>query len=100
MPTDTVFDFAKVATKFKAKAAHVLAYQHHGEPFTISTEHGSKTVGDGEYVVQVGEREQTETVPPRIEGDKRIPGSQKKHKVPVLDTMSAEDFEGLYEAQK
>jgi hypothetical protein len=100
MPTDTVFDFAKVATKFKAKSPHVLAYQHRGEPFQIPSEHGSKTVVDGEYVVQVGEREQTETILPRIEGEKRIPGSHKKHRVPVLDTMSAEDFEGLYESQK
>jgi hypothetical protein len=99
MATDTVFDFAKAASKFKAKSAHVLAYKHSGAPLTISTEHGSKTVSDGEYVVQVGEREQTETIPPLVQGEKRIPGSVKKHRVPVLDIMSAEDFEGLYSAQ-
>ena len=82
--------------KFKPyvpKKAKVNAVQHTGSPKQYLTEHGTETAYEGQYVVQVGDIEQTELVPPR-DGK---PGFTRKVNVPKLEIMSAEDFEALYE---
>jgi hypothetical protein len=91
--------FASVAKKFKPRDAHILAIKHVGEPRQYPTEHGAELAHDGDYIVQVGEIEQTEVVPPSIGKDgAKVPGELKKHKVPKLEVMKAEDFEKLYTA--
>lgn len=87
--------FAELAKKYKPKSAAVLALKHTGAPKQYPTQHGTETACDGDYVVQVGETEQTETIPPNRE--KGIPGSTRTHKVPLLEVMKAEDFERLFE---
>lgn len=79
--------------KFKPLKGSVLARQHKGAPEQVNTEGGTETVYDGQYVVQVGEIEQTQFIPPK-DGK---PGSTKVTKVPKLEIMDAEDFLGLYE---
>ena len=86
--------FVELARKYKPKSAAVLALKHVGAPKQYPTADGTDTASDGDYVVQVGEREQVETIPPNRE--KGIPGSTRTHKVPVLEVMSAADFESLY----
>ncbi len=86
--------FSDLAKRYKAKANHVLAVKHSGEPKQYPTKDGTETAYDGYYVVQVAEREQIETIPP--DKAKGIPGSTKVHRVPVLEVMKAQDFEALY----
>jgi len=88
--------FSDLARKFKAKANHVLALKHVGAPAQYTTEHGTETAYDGDYVVQVGWIEKTETVIPNKE--KGVSGHTKKIREPKLEVMRAEDFEALYEA--
>jgi len=89
-------DFKAAAKQFKVKAATVLAVKHEGAPAQYPTEHGTETAYDGDYVVQVGELEVTETIPPNKE--KGIPGSVKTHRVPKLEVMKSADFLALYVA--
>lgn len=90
--------FAKVAKKFRAKESKVLAIQHSGPPAQYPTEHGTETAYDGDYVVQVGEYERQQTIPPSVakNGD-RIPGRVETVKEPKLEVMKAEDFAAIYE---
>ena len=90
--------FAKVASKFRPKAAKVLAVQHHGAPEQYPTEHGTEVAHDGDYVVQVGTLRKQEIVPARTNPDgTRTPGSFRDVEEPKLVVMSREDFEGLNE---
>jgi len=91
--------FASVAKKFKPKDAHVLAVQHHGAPAQYPTEHGTETAYDGDYVVQKGDVEKVEHVPPRLDAaGKRLPGEVRTVKEPLLEVVKREDFEALYSA--
>lgn len=87
--------FKDVAKRFKAKANHVLAVKHEGAPKQVQTEHGAETAYDGDYIVQVGELEQVETIPPNRE--KGVPGGTKVHKAPKFEVMKASDFLALYD---
>lgn len=79
--------------KFKPRKGSVNAYQHTGSPEQVNTEDGTETVYAGQFVVQVGEIEHTQVVPPK-DGK---PGTTRTTKVPKLEIMDAEDFLGLYE---
>lgn len=81
--------------RYKAKANSVLAKVHEGAPAQYQTEHGTETAYDGDYIVQVGELEQVETVPP--DKAKGLAGKQVVHKVPKLEVMKSADFLALYE---
>ena len=79
--------------KFKPRKATVNAYQHSGQPAQVNTEGGTETVYDGQFVVQTGEIEQNQIIPPK-DGK---PGTTTVVKVPKVEIMDAEDFLGLYE---
>jgi hypothetical protein len=87
--------FKDIAKRAKAKANTVLYVKHSGAPQQYPTKDGTETAYDGDYVVQVGEREIVETIPPNR--DKGIEGKTVTHKAPVLEVMKAQDFEALYE---
>mgnify|MGYP001473344220 CR=1 FL=1 len=91
--------FAELAKKYKPKLASVLALKHVGPSKQYTTESGSEIAHDGDYVVQVGEIEQTETIPPSTNPrtGERTAGGVKLHRVPKLEVMKAEDFQALYE---
>jgi hypothetical protein len=97
--TESPFDFAKAAKKFKPRAESVLAVKYKGAPLQVKTEHGSETAHEGDYIVQVGTHDATEIVPPSVKANgEKIPGLQKAVKVPVFEVMKSEDFDKLFEA--
>ena len=89
----------EIRQSFKAKGAKTFAVKHTGPPAQYNTEHGTETAYDGDYVVEVGDLEQVQHVPPTVAADgKRTPGEVRTVKVPKLEVVKAQDFEALYES--
>jgi hypothetical protein len=97
--TEAIKRFEKSAKKYRPKDAKVSAYRHSGEPSGYPGKHGVVVAKDGEYVVQTGTIEHTETIPPRYDaaGKQTAPGESRKHHVPELTVMSAQEFEKQFE---
>jgi hypothetical protein len=92
--------FAEQAKKYHPKKAAVLAVKHEGPSVNVVGVHGSEIAHDGDYIVQVGDAERVQVVPPKYdkEGRQTLPGEQRVMKEPVFNVMSAEDFDALYTA--
>lgn len=80
-------------SKFKPRVGAVLAKVHEGEPKTVNVEGGTAVIYPGQYLVQAGEVEHSQFVPPK-DGK---PGGTVVTKVPRVVVMSAEAFLAEYE---